>query len=176
MTEPSELQSPAYHVVMVSFDGVDTAGRALTRVKGEHGFDDCEIEAEALISRDPDGQVHVHEKGATGVGATFGAVTAGLISLVGGPIFLPVMIVAGAVAGGVVGHFAGQVLPPEDLKKVAESLTPGSSAYVAVVDSSHADIVASAFEPEGTVAVNSEVETEISSMIREGIIHSIRRV
>ena len=167
---------PAYDVVMFSFTGTQTALKVLTKLKDEDALAGSEIEGEALISRDAAGQVHFHERGAAGVGATFGAVTAGILGLVAGPVGLLLMLVAGGVAGGVAGHFAGQLLPPEDLRKVGESLPPGSSAYLALVDAAHADGVAQAFEAEGARVLNIPVETELASVIREAITHRVTRV
>jgi uncharacterized membrane protein len=167
---------PAYDVVMVSFDGVDTADRVMHQVKAEEKLQGCEIEAEAIISRDADGKVHFHERGSAGIGATFGAATAGMLGLVGGPVFLLAMVVLGGVAGGVAGHFAGQALPPEDLRKVGETLRPASSAYLVVVDAEHADGVAAAFAEHSSAVLNIPVETELASVVREAITHRVRRV
>jgi uncharacterized membrane protein len=175
MTSPTDGRSSLYHVVMVAFAGVDTAARVLDRLKVDCAFDDCEIEGAALISRDPDGRIHYHEKGSAGIGAAFGTAAAGLVGLITGPILLPVLLATGAVAGGVAGHFAGQVLPADDLRKVAESLTPGSSAYIAIVDSAHAPAFVAAFGEEGEVVVDAPVETEISSAVREAVLHEVRR-
>jgi uncharacterized membrane protein len=176
MTKASGEGAPAYDVVMFSFTGTQTATKVLTKLKEENVLEGCEIEGEALISRDAAGQVHFHEKGGSGVGATFGAVTGGMLGLVLGPVGLLIMLVAGGVAGGVAGHFAGQVIPPEDLRKVGESLPPGSSAYLAIVDAAHADGVADAFAAEGATVVNIPVETELASVIREAITHHVTRV
>jgi hypothetical protein len=59
---------------------------------------------------------------------------------------------------------------------VGESLPPESSAYVAVVDSVHADQLASAFAAEGARVLNMPVETDMSSVIREAITGHVRRV
>jgi uncharacterized membrane protein len=89
---------------------------------------------------------------------------------------LPLLLLVGAVVGGVAGHFVGKMLPEEDLKRVAENLPPDSSAYLAVVDSDHADAVAGAFADEGARVLNIPIETELASAIREGITHSVVRV
>ena len=175
MSEPFEERPVAYHLVMCSFDGTETASAVLSRLKAEGTLAECEIEGEALVSRDADGRIHYHEKGSAGVGATFGAATAGLVGLVGGPVILPIMLVAGALLGGVAGHFAGQVLPPEDLRKVGESLPPGSSAYLSLVDTAHAAGVGAAFAAEGARVLDAPVETELSCAIREAVTHGVRR-
>lgn len=171
---PSELPT-LYHVVMIGFDGADTATRITDRLRNDHAFDGCEIEGDAVIWRDASGAIHAHERGAAGVGAAFGTAAATIIGVVTGPVFLPILLAVGALGGGLAGHFAGQALPPEDLRRVAESLTPNSSAYVAVVDSAHARCLIDAFEGEGSVLVDSAIETEISNALREGILHDVYR-
>jgi len=172
---PSERPTQ-YHVVMIGFDGADTAGRVADRLKGEHAFSDCEIEGAAVISRDASGAIHAHERGAAGVGAAFGTAAATIIGVVTGPVFLPILLAVGALGGGLAGHFAGQALPSDDLRRVAESLTPDTSAYVAVVDTAHAQCLIDAFGGEGRVLVDSPIETEISNALREGVLHNVYRV
>jgi uncharacterized membrane protein len=174
--EPIHEQPQKYDVVMMTFEGPDTAGRVLKRLRGDEAFTGSEIEAEAWLARDADGTVHVREKGSAGMGAAFGAVTAGVVGLMGGPVILLLMVAAGGAVGGVLGHYAGQALPTDDLKKAAETLPPGSSAYLAVVDAAHAAGVAEAARAEGATVVDIPVETELSSMVREAITHSVRRV
>jgi uncharacterized membrane protein len=176
-TMSSVMHTPAatYHVVMLSFEGEDQAGTILRRVRADGALEGCEITADAVVSRDSAGHIHVRERGAAGIGAAFGAVTAGLLGFLPGPMLLPILIVVGAVAGGVAGHFAGQVLPKEDLREVAASLPRGSSAYVAVVDSAHAEPLAAAFAAHGARVLNVAVETEMSSVIREAITGHVHR-
>jgi uncharacterized membrane protein len=176
MSSTAETPAATYHVVMLSFEGEDHAGTIVRRVKAEGGLEGCNITADAVVSRDSAGRIHVHERGAAGIGAAFGAVTAGLLGFLPGPMLLPILVVVGAVAGGVAGHFAGQVLPKEDLREVGESLPPESSAYVAVVDSAHAEQLADAFATHAARVLNVPVETEMSSVIREAITGHIHRV
>jgi uncharacterized membrane protein len=175
MTASGDERPTLYHVVMLAFDGADTANRVVERLKGEHAFEGCEIEGAAVISRDATGHIHAHERGSAGIGAAFGTAAATIIGVVTGPVLLPIMLAVGAVGGGLAGHFAGQVLPSEDLRKVAESLAPDTSAYIAVVDTRHARNVIDAFGSEGRLVVDSPIETEIANAVREGVLHNVRR-
>jgi uncharacterized membrane protein len=172
----TEVRTASYHVVMASFQGTDTAQQAWRHLRADGALAGCEIEAEATLWRAEDGRLHVRERGAAGVGAAFGASTALLLGLIGGPIVLPMMMAAGGIAGGVLGHYAGRALPIEDLRRAGEALPAGASAFVAVVDSAHAASVAAAFAAEGGEVLDVAVETEISSMIREAITGGVRRV
>lgn len=176
MVEHSEAHPCAYHLVMLSFDGTQTAAKVLHKLKANQAQAGCEIEAQALVSRDASGAVYYHEAGSAGIGAAFGAATAGMLGLVGGPVILLAMLVVGGVAGGVAGHFMGQVLPPEDLRTVGASLPPDSSAYLAVVDTAHADCVADMFAAEGARVLDAPLNLDLSYAIREAVTHSIRRV
>jgi uncharacterized membrane protein len=166
----------AYHLVMLAFNGVATAQDLVTAVKIDCALDQCEVEAEAVITRDGEGHIVVHERGSAGVGATLGMVTAVIIGFVTGPILLPVMMAVGGVAGGVAGHFAGKTLPTTDLRDVGEMLPPDSSAYLAIVDSEHADSLIAAFAEKTPTILDVAVETEICSAIREAVTHRVMRV
>lgn len=176
MPNPTDQVQTPFHVVMLSFEGVDAAGSVLQKVKSEGLLEGCEIEAQATVARHADGRVELHERGAAGIGAALGVVTAGILGVVTGPVFLLLIVAVGGVVGGIAGHFAGQILPPDELREIADSLPSGSSAILAVVDSPHADCVVAAFEAEGAKVVDVPVETEISSVLREGITHRVTRV
>lgn len=176
MSQAAALEHEHYHVVMASFDGVEAAVEAVRRLRAEGAFAGLEVEAEAVLSRDGEGRLRVHEKGSEAIGAVFGVATAGLVGLVTGPVVLLAMVVAGALAGGIAGHFAGQAIPPEDLRRVGASLPPGSSAWLAVVDRSHAAALAARFDAAGARTLDVAVETELSSAVREGITHQVVRV
>jgi uncharacterized membrane protein len=161
---------------MASFSSETVAAAVVDRLRAEGAFERCEIEGEAIVSRDLRGNIDVAEKGAAGIGATFGAAAGGLLGLLAGPMGLPLIVVAGAITGGIAGHFAGQAISVADLREVADSLPPGSSAYVAVIDTEHAARLAERFRSEGPAnVIDVPVVTELSSVIREGVTGRIRR-
>lgn len=175
MTNPVTERTPLYHVIMLAFEGTGRAAEMLENLKIECAFDGCEIEGASLVWRDPDGQIHVHERGGAGFGAAFGTAAAGVLGFVTGPVFLPIMLIVGALAGGVAGHFAGQIVPAGDLRRAGESLRPGTSAFIAVVDTQHARSVIEAFGDEGELLIDEPLETELSNAIREAVLHEVRR-
>jgi uncharacterized membrane protein len=67
-------------------------------------------------------------------GALFGAVAGALIGLLGGPAGAIVGAAAGAAAGGVAAHRIDMGFSDEYLKDIQESLKPGSSAIIALVE------------------------------------------
>jgi len=166
-----------YHVVLLTFTGADTAAKVVEEVKVDCAeMHDCEVEAEAVITRSASGKVSVSEGGGAGIGATLGVVAATLVGVVTGPIILPMMMVIGGVAGGIAGHYVAQSLPRDDLREVGERLPLDSSAYLAIVDSEHAPALVAAFEERHPEVLDVAVETEMASAIREAITHRVARV
>ena len=165
---------PVYDVMFICFDGVDTARKVLRRLKADHRLDGCEIEGEAFVRHEDSGKVTYQERGSAGVGATFGAATAGVIGLVGGPVVLLAMVAAGGIAGGIAGHYAGQILPGDDLKELGAALPEGSSAYVALIDAAHAHEAARVFLEEGATVVDQPVEADLSSAVHRAIAGRLR--
>lgn len=176
MNVSQPLRNTPYHITMFSFDGVGTAARVFHDVRTEPDFTTCEIEADAIVAHHADGSIEFHEKGSAVVGATLGVVTAGIVGVVTGPVLLLGLVAIGGIAGGLAGHFAGQVLQPEDLKDVGRSLPPDSSAVLAVVDAGHAQCLVDLFEAHGARILDVPVETDLASVVREGITHRVRRV
>jgi len=175
MTSTGDALAPRYDVVMFSFSGIDTAAKVLSRIKDEGKLDECEIEGEVLITRAPPGTVPFRAHGAAGVGAGFGAAAGSLVGMSAGPVGIVLLLIAGGLVGGVTGYFAGRAFDREDLRKVAEAVPPGSSAYLAVVDAGHADGLTDAFAAEGAAVLNIPVETELASALREAITHRVTR-
>jgi len=91
------------------------------------------LSSAAVIRRDPDGKVNIHETRDFNAkqGAVAGALAGGLIGLLRGNAL------AGAAIGTAAGFGASKILdlglPDDFLKQIGEQLTPGSSALVAIV-------------------------------------------
>lgn len=134
MSEPTD-----YVVYAAAYDDVDSASADFATLK-EAGL--RHITA-ALVAKDDNGRVHVHEK-------TFAGKAAGTVGVIGGAvvgvIFPPAgaAIIGDAVIGGAVlgtiGHFAGG-LSRHDLKELGSLMDEGQAAVIAVgVDSVDTDV------------------------------------
>jgi uncharacterized membrane protein len=131
----SNVDSPSvYHIVMFSFADTTSADEVVKEIKAAQKTEGYKIAAEAVVVREADGSVRIHEPGRGGVGGTIGAVGGGLLGLLGGPVGVLAMAVIGGVTGGVAGHFIGRAIPADDLKKAGESLPPNSSAFLVLVE------------------------------------------
>lgn len=90
----------------------------------------------AVLERDEAGNTRLRETQDVDAtrGALFGAIAGGLIGLLGGPAGVIVGAAAGAAAGGVAAHQIDMGFSNEHLKEVQDSLQPGSSAIIALVE------------------------------------------
>jgi uncharacterized membrane protein len=133
------------------------------------------VVAEAVVIREADGSVTVHEPGKGGKGAAIGAVVGGAIALLGGPAGVLWLAVSGGVIGGVAGHFAGREIPKADLEQIGAQIPPNSSAFLALVEDTDAEAVVNNMkgytanivtvtlgdELSGTIAQSTEAEIQV---------------
>src|SRR5262245_22413471 len=130
------------------FDALKDARRA-------GGF---EVRGAVVVSRDADGKISVHEHGTSVVAG--GATLGGAAGLVVG-LFAPPLLLSGLV-GARLGAVAGELRKRHEEKQLGadleESLPPGSSAVVVLVDDVHLDRVQAALrkaEKKASRAVDS---------------------
>lgn len=90
----------------------------------------------AVLAMDKDGKVRLRETEDVDAkrGALFGAIAGGLVGLLGGPVGVIVGAAAGAATGGVAAHRIDMGFSDEYLREIQESLKPGSSAIIALVE------------------------------------------
>lgn len=169
MFEDRDEPMPKFCVLVCSFEGNRTARHVQHELGSRHELHADEVVATAVVTHDADGRVHVHDPGAEVMGGTFGAVTAGVLGLVGGPVGLVAMVVAGGVIGGLYGHFAGRLLEPHDLRRIAEALPPDSSAVVSMVEDCHTEELAAVYRPHGARILTLHVQSELCAALAEAL-------
>jgi uncharacterized membrane protein len=99
-------------------------------------------------------------------GALFGAIAGALMGLIGGPPGVVLGAAAGAAAGGVSAHFIDMGFSDRHIEEIQESLPPGSSALVALIEHEWVERVIEALEQfEGTLfrqALKAEIATQLA--------------
>jgi uncharacterized membrane protein len=117
-------------LVYASYDTEQGAKNAFDAMKQSQQAGAIQIESYAVLSKDQKGHVHVQSTQKTG--AIAGSVVGALVGVLGGPAGVAV----GAGTGGAVGYLTGEGvgIPHEDIDAIKDSLQPGTSAVVAVVN------------------------------------------
>jgi uncharacterized membrane protein len=127
----AHAQSPVpQSLVYAVYDSEHGAKDAFNTMKQTQREGAIHIDSFAVIAKDQKG--HVHVQSTQKRGAVGGAVVGALVGALGGPAGAAV----GATAGGGIGYLTGESvgIPRADINAIKASLTPGSSALVAVVD------------------------------------------
>ncbi len=158
-------QSSGYSILAFVFDSQYGARNALDDLKSSGALDGYKIEAQVDVEHDVDGKIHFHEPGRGGVGTSLGAVTGGLLGLIGGPAGLLAWALAGGVIGGVAGHYLGQPIARGDLKEIGEALQPGTSALLMLLEDKETEGVIQSMEGYSANVVTLTAGNELSGQI-----------
>ena len=121
---------------VVTFDDEGKAAEALKELRQWHQNGIVTVFNAAVLVKDKQGKVSIKEIENVDAkhGALFGAITGGLIGLVGGAPGAIVGAVADADMGGVAAQLINFGFPNEYLRDLQDSLQPGSSALVFVIE------------------------------------------
>jgi len=129
----TDTENQVLEVVVATFSDETGAYDSLDELKSMEKAGAIELIDAAVVVRKADGKVH-YEETADPSGKTWakrGAVAGGLVGLI-----FPPSIVVGAAVGGATGGLWGKVrdkgFKDDELKEIGESLSPGSSAILAI--------------------------------------------
>ena len=89
----------------------------------------------AIATKSEDGKVHIQESDelTTRKGAFRGALVTGVLGLIYPPSLIA-SLVTGGVIGGLVGKLRDTGIKNKDMKQIADTLTPGKSAVIALAE------------------------------------------
>ena len=122
-------------VFIAAFDNEEEAGAALQDFRAMDLEGSIDLIDAAVIVRGADGKVRFEET-ADPSGkkwAKRGAIAGGLVGLIFPPSIIGTALV-GAAGGGIWGKVRDKGFRDEDLKAIGETLTPGTSAIIAIAE------------------------------------------
>jgi uncharacterized membrane protein len=165
----SEQENGGVAVLVAVFNEEPAAGEALKAMNKAKVDEQVYFEDASVIKKDPDGKIHVKETDdtSTGKGAGIGAVIGGVIGLIGGPAGVVVAAGTGAVIGGLMSK-GDAGFRDEDLEKVGEKLTPGTSALVAITSQDFLDPTLEYLTQYEAEMFTHELGDDIAAQWREG--------
>jgi len=156
-------------LIIAAFQDEAKAKEALKNLKELAKDDVIHLVNAAVMTKDEKGKVTLRETQDVDAkrGALFGAITGGLIGLVGGPAGVIVGAAAGAATGGVAANKIDMGFPDDTLKELQETLTPGSSAILALIQHEWVDRVVEELDKFGAAMFRQALKDEISSQLEE---------
>jgi uncharacterized membrane protein len=160
------------HLVVVTFDDPDEAGKVRDTLRSAQHGDYLSLDDSAVVVKDTEGKTHV--KNEMDRGTVIGAVGGGLLGLLIGGIFFPVAgLLIGAVAGGLIGKTADLGIDQKFVKQVSEDLGPNTSALFFIVRGGNPEVALAALRPyKGNVYHTSfppEAEKELRRILSKRI-------
>jgi uncharacterized membrane protein len=156
-------------LVVSAFQAEDGAKAALDQLRAAKKEKLIGIESAAVLRKDEDGKVHIKQTVDFGgkKGATIGGVAGAAIGVIAGPA-LVVPAGVGALIGGLAGKLRDTGFSKERLERLAASLTPGSSAIIAVVEHKWVGDIERAMAEAGADMVTEGLAADIAEQLEAG--------
>lgn len=154
-----------YNIVAFCFADRSTAGEVLKELEANQTLEGYAVRVHAVVEVDEKGKTHVHEPGHGVLGTSAGVVGGGLLALIGGPIGVLGLAVAGGVIGGVLGKHFGKAIPEKDLKELGDQLPPNSSALIALIEDTATEQLINGLQDINATVVTLTVGDELSGEI-----------
>ncbi|HEX7976004.1 MAG TPA: DUF1269 domain-containing protein [Anaerolineales bacterium] len=160
---------PTYELVLLLFDDEHRAVEVLHTLKDVERQGRARLFNAAILEKDPAGKTHVHETQdvSAGKGALFGAIVGGLIGLLGGPGGAIVGAAAGAATGGVAADRLDMGFSDDFMHQLEESLKPGSSAFVALLEPEWAERTLAEMQPLGGRMLRHALKSDLAARLAE---------
>jgi uncharacterized membrane protein len=165
------MSNTPHHVIVAAFKTETGADEALKSLKALQSEKFVEIIEAAVLRRDKRDRVHVkeiHDVGG-GKGAIAGGIFGAAIALMAGPAGLVLSAATGALIGGLVGKHTDMGLPNAQLKTLGETLEPGTSMLVTIIDHKWLGDMKAALENSGAKVVMAEaLRRDLTAKFGEG--------
>jgi uncharacterized membrane protein len=155
-------------IVVAAFNSQDGASQALKSLKEAQGAGLVTIDNVAVLIKDADGKLDVNEPTdwGGGRGAVVGGVTGAALGLLAGPVGWAIGL--GALVGGLAAKLRDSGFSDERLRKLGESLKPGTSAIVAVVEHRWVAQLEKQLAEEGANTLTEEISSDIARELEAG--------
>lgn len=156
-------------LIVAAFQDEGRAKEALKALKQAQKEKLIKIENAAVLRKDEKGKLHIQETADMGgkKGAALGGVAGAAIGLIAGPALL-VPAAVGALVGGLSAKLRDSGFSNARLEALGESLKPGSSAIVAVVEHTWVNEVKEAMMQEGADMLTASISADISEQLDAG--------
>jgi uncharacterized membrane protein len=158
----AEETPTVYHIVAYEFEGRGRAKQVVQLLKKAQRDREYRVPAWAIIDVDERGKAHIHQSGHGGKGAAIGAGVGAVLGLIGGPAGLLAWTLGSALVGGVAGKISGREFDGNQLKALAVSMEPNTSAILVVIDDRAAESAAKAMQEFDAKVVTLTVGSQLS--------------
>ena len=157
------------HILVITFEDENQAPDVLRSLKNLEQQEMLNLEDAAVIVKNAEGKIQVKNMTETSVKA--GAAAGGFLGLLIGGLLFPVAGLAlGAAIGAKLGQHFGNGVDKKFVKEVRESLTPGSSAILFVVNHENTNILITALKPFNGKIYQSSFDSAAEEEMRKALL------
>ncbi|MBV9335291.1 MAG: DUF1269 domain-containing protein [Solirubrobacterales bacterium] len=156
-------------LLAIGYPDEETAQQAMQTVQELQSELIIQADQVAAISRDLDGQYHVHTNhaGGAGAGAWWGGFWGMLFGLL---FFIPFAGLAlGAGMGALFGHFGKQGIDKAFQEQVRDYVKPGTSALFMVIEQATPDKAIAAMQQYGGTVIRTSLSDEDTKKLQEAL-------
>lgn len=156
-------------LIVAAFQEEGAAKAALKELKAFKREKLIGIQNAAVLRKDEKGKIHIKETAdmGGGKGSVLGGVAGAAIGLIAGPA-LVVPAAVGALVGGLTAKLRDSGFSNERLKALGDSLQPGTSAIIAVVEHKWVAQVEAAMAEAGADAITASLQADIAAQLEAG--------
>lgn len=156
-------------LIVAAFQDEKSADEALKALKQAKRERLIGIQNAAVLRKDEKGKLHIKETAdmGGGKGAALGGVAGAAIGILAGPaLWVPAAV--GALVGGLAAKLRDSGFSDERLKTIGDSLEPGSSAIIAVVEHKWVAQVEKELEEAGADMFTEALSADIAGQLEAG--------
>jgi uncharacterized membrane protein len=168
MTEQGHTPAP-YTLLAFCFPDRSRAHDVLKELNAAKILETDHIVAHAVVEVDEHGKTHVHQHGRGGVGMAVGVMAGEALALLGGPVGLIAMAVAGGAIGGAAGHFVDRAFSKEDLAELKAQMPPNSSALLTMAKAVEIEKITAVLQPYRAAVVTLVLGDEAAGAIDQAV-------
>jgi uncharacterized membrane protein len=161
-------ESP-YEVVLAVFEDEATATKAYKDLQKAEKDKKVDLENVVLIHKEAEGKIDIKEAAEKIAGeAGIGALVGGALGLLAGPVGVITLGAAGAALGGISAKLDDVGFDDERLKMLGESLEPGKSAILAVLESQFSEKLVQELNNRGAQVAVEDLPKDFKQILDDG--------
>jgi uncharacterized membrane protein len=163
------MNESQYEIVLVVFEDEQTAAKAYKDLHQAEKDKKVDLENVVLIHKEADGKIEVKEAAEKIAGeAGIGALVGGALGLLAGPVGVITLGAIGAALGGLSAKLDDVGFDDTRLEKLGESLEPGKSAILAVLESKYTEKREQEFNNRGARVAIEELPSDFKQILEDG--------
>lgn len=156
-------------IMIAAFKGEQDAAEALKLLKRARSMHQIRIQNAAVLRRDARNRLHIQEvrDWGGGKGAVMGGTVGAVLGVLAGPGVLMVGA-AGALIGGLAAKLRDSGFANERLSMLGESLRPGTSALVAVIEHKWVGEISRQMAKAGADVITEAIAADVAQQLEAG--------